>query len=153
MALLTCTDTCTAGVQLKSYLCHVYSSLYCRSSHLLCLPAPPTHPPPHPHMATPNVLCFSHLIPYSLAMLRISMPVATGYTCTDLKALELTHAAPQEVKLKALIMNCIHFIDVVQQLLVAGIRSTKKWQWQKQLRWECACTHTHTYICVYVLIA
>ena len=52
-------------------------------------------------------------------------------------------------------MDCIHFIDVVQQLLAAGTRSTKEWQWQwqKQLRWECAHIHTHKYTCVHVLIA
>ena len=58
-----------------------------------------------------------------------------------------------ELKLKALIVDCIYFIDVVQQLLAAGTGSTKEWQWQKQLRWECACTCTNTYTCVHVLIA
>ena len=36
-ATLTCTDTCTARVQLKLNLCHLHSPLYCPSSHLLCL--------------------------------------------------------------------------------------------------------------------
>ena len=73
---------------------------------------------------------------------------ATGYTCTDLKAIELGKEELHvlELKLKALIMDSIHFIDVVQQLLAAGTRSTKEWQWQKQLRWECA--HTYTYLCI-----
>ena len=52
-------------------------------------------------------------------------------------------------------MDCMHFHDVVQQLLAADTRSTKEWQWQKQLRWERTRTrtHTHMYICVHVLIA
>ena len=67
--------------------------------------------------------------------------VAAGYTRTDLKDLELSKEELHvlELKLKALIMDCIHFIDVVQQLLGASTVSTKEWQWQKQLRWECVC--------------
>ena len=112
----------------------------------MCLLTPPILPLTHPHTATPGTLPFSHVI---------SMPVATGYTHTDLKAIELVEEELHvlELKLKALIMDCIHFIDVVQQLLAASTRSTKEWQWQKQLRWECAHTHTHMYICVHVLIA
>ena len=62
---------------------------------------------------------------------------AAGYTRTDLKGLELGKEELHvlELKLKALIMDCIHFIDVVQQLLAADTRSTQEWQWQKQLRW------------------
>ena len=54
----------------------------------------------------------------------------------DPKALELGKEELHvlKLKLKALIMDCIHFIDVVQQ-------------WQKQLRWECVHTRTHTYMC------
>ena len=67
--------------------------------------------------------------------------IAAGYTRTDLKDLELSKEELHvlELKLKALIMDCIHFIDVVQQLLGASTVSTKEWQWQKQLRWECVC--------------
>ena len=67
--------------------------------------------------------------------------IAAGYTRTDLKDLELSKEELHvlELKLKALIMDCIHFIDVVQQLLGASTVSTKEWQWQKQLRWECMC--------------
>ena len=74
------------------------------------------------------------------------MPDATGYTP---KALELGKEELHvlKLKLKALIMDCIHFIDVVQQLLATGTGSTKEWQWQKQLRWECVHTCTHTYMC------
>ena len=76
---------------------------------------------------------------------------ATGYRRVDLKAFELGKEELHvlDLKLKALIMNCICFIDVVQQLLAAGTRSTKEWQWQKQLRWECALhVHTRTYVCM-----
>ena len=56
------------------------------------------------------------------------MPVATGYTRTYLKVLRLGKKELHvlELKLKALIMDCIHVIDVVQQLLAAGTRSTKE---------------------------
>ncbi|XP_071126281.1 cytoplasmic dynein 2 heavy chain 1-like isoform X2 [Mytilus edulis] len=40
-----------------------------------------------------------------------------------------------ELKLKALILDTIHAIDVVHQLLQAGTRSPGDWMWQKQLRY------------------
>ena len=88
----------------------------------------------------------------------ISMPLLPQDTHTYLKALELGKEALHVLELEMnqrhrSSMDCIHFIDVVQQLLAAGTRSTKEWQWQKQLRWECALTRTHTYTCVHVLIA
>lgn len=39
-----------------------------------------------------------------------------------------------ELKLKALILDTIHAIDVVHQLIGAGTRSTGDWMWEKQLR-------------------
>lgn len=39
-----------------------------------------------------------------------------------------------ELKLKALILDTIHSIDVVQQLIKHGIKSVDEWMWQKQLR-------------------
>lgn len=39
-----------------------------------------------------------------------------------------------ELKLKALILDTIHAIDVVQQLIKHGIKSLDEWMWQKQLR-------------------
>lgn len=39
-----------------------------------------------------------------------------------------------ELKLKALILDTIHAIDVVHFLMNNGIKSTADWQWQKQLR-------------------
>ena len=39
-----------------------------------------------------------------------------------------------ELKLKALILDTIHAIDVVQQLIKHGVKSLDDWIWQKQLR-------------------
>lgn len=39
-----------------------------------------------------------------------------------------------ELKLKALILDTIHAIDVVQQLIKHGVKSADEWMWQKQLR-------------------
>lgn len=39
-----------------------------------------------------------------------------------------------ELKLKALILDAIHAIDVVQQLIKVGVKSLDNWAWQKQLR-------------------
>ena len=52
------------------------------------------------------------------------MPVATGYTHTYLKALRLGKEELHvlELKLNALIMDSIHFIDLVQQLLATDTR-------------------------------
>ena len=39
-----------------------------------------------------------------------------------------------ELKLKALILDTVHNIDIVQLLVQDNIRSTGHWLWQKQLR-------------------
>ena len=39
-----------------------------------------------------------------------------------------------ELKLKALILDTIHNIDVVNSLIRASITSILDWEWQKQLR-------------------
>lgn len=39
-----------------------------------------------------------------------------------------------QLKLKALILDLIHHIDVVEQLSEAKVKSTGAWTWQKQLR-------------------
>ena len=67
-ATLTCTDTCTAVT--CTLHCTALPPIFCVS------------------MATPDTLPFSHVI---------SMPVATGYTCTDLMALELGEEKPASV--------------------------------------------------------
>lgn len=39
-----------------------------------------------------------------------------------------------ELKLKALILDTVHSIDVVQTLIHSGVKKTGHWLWQKQLR-------------------
>ncbi len=39
-----------------------------------------------------------------------------------------------ELKLKALILDTVHNIDVVDQLVSASVRDVAEWGWQKQLR-------------------
>ena len=39
-----------------------------------------------------------------------------------------------ELKLKALILDAVHFIDVVDQLIETNVRNCNEWIWQKQLR-------------------
>uniref|UniRef100_H2ZEZ6 Cytoplasmic dynein 2 heavy chain 1 n=1 Tax=Ciona savignyi TaxID=51511 RepID=H2ZEZ6_CIOSA len=46
-----------------------------------------------------------------------------------------TSAHVLDLKLKSLILDIIHNIDVVEQLNKAGIRSSAEWIWQKQLRY------------------
>jgi len=38
------------------------------------------------------------------------------------------------LKLKALILDTIHNMDVVDKLLEANVKSADEWLWQKQLR-------------------
>ena len=105
----------------------------------MCLPAPPILPLTHPHTATPDTLHFSHVI---------SMPVATGNTRTDLKALELGKEELHvlELKLKALIMDCIHFIDVVQQLLACSRHQEHQGVAVAEAAQVGVCTHTYTHV-------
>ena len=39
-----------------------------------------------------------------------------------------------ELKLKALILDAVHNIDVVKLLIDRGVSSVNNWSWQKQLR-------------------
>ncbi len=39
-----------------------------------------------------------------------------------------------ELKYKALIMDVIHYVDVVEQLMTENCRSPNDWPWQRQLR-------------------
>nr|KAG5701774.1 hypothetical protein BaRGS_000764 [Batillaria attramentaria] len=58
-----------------------------------------------------------------------------SYTNVDLGGTSGPEAVVLELKLKALILDTIHNMDVVSQLLDVNIRSTADWQWQKQLRY------------------
>ncbi|XP_022103094.1 cytoplasmic dynein 2 heavy chain 1-like isoform X1 [Acanthaster planci] len=59
-----------------------------------------------------------------------------GYTSVDIQGNGENDQAMHvlELKLKALILDNIHFIDVVQQLMKDNILSMEEWMWQKQLR-------------------
>ena len=76
------------------------------------------------------------------------MPVATGYTRTDLKALRLGKEELHvfELKLKALIMDCIHFIDVVQQLLACSRHPEHQGVAVAEAAQVGVCTHTYTHV-------
>ena len=39
-----------------------------------------------------------------------------------------------ELKLKALILETLHYIDIVESLSEGRVRSTDHWLWKKQLR-------------------
>ena len=41
-----------------------------------------------------------------------------------------------ELKLKALILETLHYIDIVESLSKGRVRSTDHWLWQKQLRYK-----------------
>lgn len=56
-----------------------------------------------------------------------------GYTGAEIGG-EGADAHVLELKLKALILDLIHFIDVIDQLQKDNVRSTGDWVWQKQLR-------------------
>lgn len=47
-----------------------------------------------------------------------------------------------ELKLKALILDIIHNIDVVKQLNQVQIHTTEDWAWKKQVRFYMKSDHT-----------
>lgn len=55
-------------------------------------------------------------------------------TLRELTALDLTTEPLLALKIKALVLDLVHHIDVCDQLLAANCRSTTDWVWQKQLR-------------------
>ncbi|XP_047126593.1 cytoplasmic dynein 2 heavy chain 1 isoform X1 [Hydra vulgaris] len=58
-----------------------------------------------------------------------------SYTATEIKHDSFDVASNVlELKLKALILDAIHFIDVVEQLQKENAKSVEDWAWQKQLR-------------------
>ena len=46
-----------------------------------------------------------------------------------------------ELKLKALILETLHYIDIVESLSEGRVRSTDHWLWKKQLRWRRMSQH------------
>ncbi|KAK6172722.1 hypothetical protein SNE40_016326 [Patella caerulea] len=57
-----------------------------------------------------------------------------SYTNVDLSEGQDVEGKVLELKLKALILDTIHLIDVVNELIKANIRSPTEWLWSKQLR-------------------
>ncbi|KAI8844037.1 dynein heavy chain and region D6 of dynein motor-domain-containing protein [Chytriomyces cf. hyalinus JEL632] len=56
---------------------------------------------------------------------------------TSFNAMTIDDASERKVmdiKVKSMILDVIHFIDVVEQLQKAGIASISDWEWQRQLR-------------------
>ena len=58
-----------------------------------------------------------------------------GYTSTEISG-DGVEASVLELKLKALILDLIHFVDVVDQLQKENVRNRDDWIWQKQLRFK-----------------
>ena len=58
-----------------------------------------------------------------------------GYTSTDISG-DGSEASVLELKLKALILDLIHFVDVVDQLQKENVRNRNDWIWQNQLRFK-----------------
>ena len=57
-----------------------------------------------------------------------------SYTNVDITSAGDVDATVLELKLKALILDTIHNIDVVHYLMNEKVRDLGEWQWQKQLR-------------------
>ena len=63
-----------------------------------------------------------------------------GYTNVDLGSGESSGGEQDtamhvlDLKLKALILDTIHNIDVIEQLIASNVKQDQEWLWQKQLR-------------------
>lgn len=55
-------------------------------------------------------------------------------TLRELTSLDLSTELLMSLKVKALVLDLVHHIDVCDQLLAANCRATSDWIWQKQLR-------------------
>lgn len=55
-------------------------------------------------------------------------------TLRELTSLDLSTEVLMSLKVKALVLDLVHHIDVCEQLLAANCRSPTDWIWQKQLR-------------------
>ena len=58
-----------------------------------------------------------------------------SYTNVDITSSGDVDAGVLELKLKALILDTIHNIEVVQHCMDHNIRDSQDWMWQKQLRY------------------
>ncbi|CAG5115632.1 unnamed protein product, partial [Candidula unifasciata] len=58
------------------------------------------------------------------------------YTSVDLRGTDQSsESSALQLKLKALILDTIHNMGVLHELIEASVRSVQEWQWQKQLRY------------------
>ena len=57
-----------------------------------------------------------------------------SYTSVDISGDSDTDANVLDLKLKALILDTIHNIEVVELLIEKNVKSKDEWLWQKQLR-------------------
>lgn len=53
----------------------------------------------------------------------------------QLTSQDFSHDILAQLKMKSLVLDVVHNIDVLDQLLMKGIRSLDEWQWKKQLRY------------------
>uniref|UniRef100_A0A7S1KS08 Cytoplasmic dynein 2 heavy chain 1 n=1 Tax=Percolomonas cosmopolitus TaxID=63605 RepID=A0A7S1KS08_9EUKA len=90
-----------------------------------------------------QVLCLSEYISFTVqcqeAITNKSLPTLHANlrsTLADYTSMESKDNNLQELKIKALILDLIHNIDVVQQLIDSDIQNESDWMWQKQLRFE-----------------
>ena len=78
--------------------------------------------------------CETAIVDGSLSDLLVEVETQLeGYTSVDISG-EGTEAKVLELKLKALILDAIHNIDVVRLLIAEGVKKKDNWLWQKQLR-------------------
>eukprot|EP01059_Diplonema_ambulator_P006458 TRINITY_DN16152_c0_g9_i2.p1 TRINITY_DN16152_c0_g9~~TRINITY_DN16152_c0_g9_i2.p1 ORF type:complete len:2158 (+),score=857.39 TRINITY_DN16152_c0_g9_i2:243-6476(+) len=89
-----------------------------------------------------QLLCLSELIHWTqvtgLAIKQFSLPALRAELTERLKVNTKSKSSAEDVvavlKMKALIMDLIHCIDVVDQLIEKNVKSETDWFWQKQLR-------------------
>ena len=70
---------------------------------------------------------------HSMQELKVEMEKQLeSYTSVDMT--DDSSANVLELKLKSLILDTIHNIDVIDQLNDHGVKALNEWMWQKQLR-------------------
>jgi len=75
-----------------------------------------------------------HDLSSSLRQLKTQLESYTSVSGSDDSNQADTGAHVLELKLKALILDTIHNIEVVEQLNVSSLSDVTDWLWQKQLR-------------------
>ncbi|KAJ3197037.1 Cytoplasmic dynein 2 heavy chain 1 [Irineochytrium annulatum] len=64
------------------------------------------------------------------------------------KITDATERHVTEIKVKSLILDVIHFLDIVKQLQEAKVSSLNDWAWQRQLRFYIQKDRKDDYVCV-----